>query len=77
MKHAVRYALAHSGVLLTDIQRETIDMVLHKIGRIVSGNPKHRDHYDDIIGYTQLALNELDELEAAAGKGTNVRGTKD
>jgi hypothetical protein len=77
MKHAIHIALVNSGVSLTDIQRESIDMILHKIGRIVSGNPRHRDHYDDIIGYTQLALNELDELEVSAGKGMNVLGTND
>lgn len=36
-------------------QRESLDMIVHKIGRILAGNPNHRDHWDDIAGYARLA----------------------
>lgn len=35
-------------------QREAIDMILHKIGRIFAGNPNFKDHWDDIAGYAKL-----------------------
>ena len=34
--------------------REAIDMILHKIGRILAGNPDFKDHWDDIAGYAKL-----------------------
>lgn len=40
---------------LDHVQRESIDMIVHKIGRIISGNPNTKDHWDDIAGYAQLA----------------------
>lgn len=40
---------------LTSVQMEAIEMILHKIGRIVAGDPRHCDHWDDIAGYAKLA----------------------
>lgn len=34
--------------------RESVDMILHKISRIVVGDPNFKDHWDDISGYAQL-----------------------
>lgn len=36
-------------------ERETLDMIAHKIGRIVSGNPHFHDHWHDIAGYATLS----------------------
>ena len=44
---------------LTDVQREAVDMILHKIGRILAGNPNHRDHWDDIAGYAKLVSDRI------------------
>jgi hypothetical protein len=41
---------------LSPPQRESLDMIAHKIGRILSGDPYHPDHWDDIAGYAKLAL---------------------
>ncbi|MDR3572251.1 MAG: DUF6378 domain-containing protein [Anaerolineaceae bacterium] len=35
--------------------RESLEMIAHKIGRILAGDPNHRDHWDDIAGYATLA----------------------
>jgi hypothetical protein len=35
-------------------QKEAIDMILHKIARIISGDPNYADNWDDIAGYAQL-----------------------
>lgn len=34
---------------------EALDMIFHKIGRILAGNPYHKDHWHDIAGYALLA----------------------
>lgn len=41
-------------VSLSDSQREAIDMILHKVSRIIAGDPTHADHWDDIGGYARL-----------------------
>ena len=44
---------------LSVVQQESIDMILHKIGRIIAGNPNHADHWDDIAGYAKLVSQRL------------------
>jgi Domain of unknown function (DUF6378) len=44
----------HSFDQLSMVQVEGLDMILHKIARIVSGNPNHKDHWDDIAGYAHI-----------------------
>jgi hypothetical protein len=39
-------------------KREAVHMIVHKIHRIVTGNPDHKDHWDDIGGYAQLGAND-------------------
>jgi len=40
---------------LTDTQKESLDMILHKIGRIVAGESGFQDHWDDVAGYAKIA----------------------
>jgi hypothetical protein len=44
---------------LSDSQCEALDMIAHKIGRILAGDPNHQDHWDDIAGYAKLVSIEL------------------
>lgn len=44
--------------------RESLDMIAHKIGRILAGNPYTKDHWVDIAGYATLVANQLDELNS-------------
>lgn len=39
---------------LTAEQRESVDMIIHKLARILYGNPNHKDSWDDIAGYATL-----------------------
>ncbi len=39
---------------LTPWQREALEMIQHKIGRILCGNPNFYDHWRDIAGYAKL-----------------------
>ena len=42
---------------MTPAQAEGLDMILHKIGRILNGDPNTADHWHDIAGYATLNAN--------------------
>ena len=44
---------------LSDDQKEALEMIAHKIGRIMAGDPNHQDHWDDIAGYARLVSQRL------------------
>ncbi len=39
---------------LTDDKREALEMIAHKIARILNGDSEYHDSWLDIIGYTKL-----------------------
>ena len=41
--------------------KESLHMFAHKMGRIVTGNPAIKDHWDDIAGYATLISNTIKE----------------
>ena len=41
--------------------QEALDMIQHKIARILNGDPYYEDSWVDIIGYAQLALDGIRE----------------
>jgi len=41
-------------------QREALDMICHKIARIVNGNPDYADSWTDIAGYATLVAERLE-----------------
>ncbi len=47
------------------MQREAVDMILHKIARACAGNPHYVDHWHDIAGYARLVEERLPQGEAA------------
>lgn len=54
--------IAHAEVgwdKLTDVQRESVHMILLKLGRILSGNQNTKDHWDDIAGYAKLVSERI------------------
>jgi len=46
---------------LSPTEREAFDMILHKICRIINGNELFLDSWVDIVGYTKLALNQIED----------------
>ena len=44
---------------LEDDQREALDMIAHKIGRILNGDPDYHDSWHDIVGYAKLVADRL------------------
>lgn len=49
-------------VLAAD-QQEALDMICHKIGRIINGDPDYADSWHDIAGYAQLVADRLNGTE--------------
>jgi hypothetical protein len=49
---------------LRDDTREALEMVAHKVGRILNGDPEYADNVVDIIGYMQLVLERMQGREA-------------
>lgn len=47
--------------VLKDHQAEALDMIAHKIGRILAGDPNFKDHWDDIAGYAVLVANRCSQ----------------
>jgi hypothetical protein len=44
-------------------QQEALDMICHKIGRILNGDPNYADSWHDIAGYAQLVADRLKGVE--------------
>ena len=44
-------------------QKEALDMIAHKIGRILNGDPDYHDSWHDIAGYAKLVEDRLNGVE--------------
>lgn len=51
--------------ILTASQREALDMIAHKIGRILNGDPHYDDSWFDIAGYAQLEVDIIRGVDEA------------
>jgi hypothetical protein len=60
LKRVVQVALNNRDKVLAHDQAEAMDMIIHKIGRIVNGNPDVVDHWLDIAGYAKLVADRLE-----------------
>jgi hypothetical protein len=49
--------------MLGDDQREALEMICHKIARIINGDPNYADSWIDIAGYAQLVADRLQGVE--------------
>ena len=44
--------------------REALDMIAHKIGRVLNGGDPHdRQHWEDIAGYAHAAMRSFDQTD--------------
>lgn len=46
---------------LSDDQKEALEMIQHKVARILNGSPDWVDNWVDLCGYSQLVVNRLSE----------------
>ncbi len=44
---------------LSDDKKEALEMIVHKIGRILNGDPEYKDSWHDIVGYAKLVDDTL------------------
>ena len=44
---------------LQDDQKEALEMIAHKLGRVLNGDPNYADSWVDIAGYAQLVADRL------------------
>lgn len=44
---------------LSACQRESLEMIAHKIARILAGDSNFKDHWDDIAGYANLVADRV------------------
>jgi len=51
---------------LADDQKEALEMVQHKIARILNGDPNYLDNWIDLVGYAQLVVNRLEKEDNQA-----------
>lgn len=59
LKQVLRQELQMREKTLLADQEEALDMICHKIGRIVNGDPDYADSWHDIAGYAQLVADRL------------------
>ena len=48
---------------LQNDQAEALEMIVHKIGRILNGDPNYADSWVDIAGYAKLVADRLEGVE--------------
>lgn len=63
LKTVVATGLRKRDKTLAPDQQEAMDMILHKIGRIVNGDPDYDDSWVDIAGYAKLVADRLQGVE--------------
>lgn len=60
LKRSIRMFAELRGVEFADDQIEALDMICHKIGRIINGDPDYADSWIDIAGYAKLVADRLE-----------------
>ena len=63
LKGVIKVFEAQRGCDLASDQREALEMICHKIARILNGDPNYADSWIDIAGYAQLVADRLQGLE--------------
>lgn len=61
LKKITSLYIERQGTILEDYHQEALDMILHKISRIINGDPNYKDNWHDIAGYAKLAEDLCDE----------------
>lgn len=59
LKLVIRTHLKHRGKILALDQQEALEMICHKIARIINGDADYIDSWHDIAGYSTLIVQRL------------------
>lgn len=60
LKRVIALRLEERNLRLAADQQEALDMICHKLGRIVNGDPDYSDSWIDIAGYAKLVADRLE-----------------
>lgn len=60
LKIVIKGHLNLHGKVVSPDQIEALEMICHKIARIVNGDPDYSDSWHDIAGYAKLVADRLD-----------------
>lgn len=60
LKNAITMHLLSRNKRLAQDQQEALDMICHKVGRIVNGDADYADSWIDIAGYAKLVADRLE-----------------
>lgn len=60
LKACVQTELKCRGKMLPFDQQEALDMIMHKIARIINGDHNYADSWVDIAGYAKLVSDRLE-----------------
>lgn len=59
IKRVMAEELAKRNKVIADDQWEALEMIAHKIGRIINGDADYEDSWADIAGYAELVAKRL------------------
>lgn len=59
LKGTIHMFVAKRGCDLDPDQMEALDMICHKIARVINGDPDYADSWVDIAGYSKLVADRL------------------
>lgn len=61
LKGIIRHFEAVRACDMQPDQREALEMIMHKVARILNGDPNYIDNWVDIAGYATLVADRLEE----------------
>lgn len=70
LKKVIRCGLGFHS--LSNMHVEALDMICHKISRIVTANPDYKDSWIDIAGYAQLVADRVPSENGGLGAGIDT-----
>lgn len=75
----IKAAMRHSPnwAKLPNDMKEALEMVAHKVGRILNGDPMWIDSWTDVVGYTQLVVDWLERGQNGPGHVNEPHQTED
>lgn len=59
LKNIIKFHLNERNKRIANDQQEALDMIFHKIGRIINGDADYADSWHDIAGYASLVDKRL------------------
>lgn len=62
LKSVVSKFAFQRGKVMNHDQHESLELICHKIARILNGDPDYSDSWRDIAGYAKLVADRLDGI---------------